>query len=506
MHRYFSVLHERSRFATQVAAIAILGLAGAASTAQAEPKGTYRFAAAYEPASWNPQRLPNRLYSGLVYEGLVRMAPDGNTLKPELAESWALTDKDLTFKLRQDVKFHDGTPFNADAVIANFDAIVASTSQWRDSLSSVEKVEKVDDFTVKLELKRPTPTLLNTLSQVGFLMISPKALADGSWETTPVGSGPYKLNEEASVRGSKYVFDVFSDYYAPDAIGPKTVELYYIPEGATRYNAIVAGQVDAAIVGIPEIEQAKKDGLEAHMWPVLRYHLNINDRTTLFPDPKVRQAMCTAFPVEQMNQARYDGLVGMSNQMFDEGDPAHVADLGRYNYDIEAAKKLMDEAGNPKISIEWPSLPQARVFGELVKESWEKIGIKVDVKVLQASEYFRTSLSATYPVIFDNMDGENAGMYAYYSLRFGKDGPANVFHSEPPAELKAAFERSLTASQDEVPGIYQEMTKMIHDQALDCGYLDINQVVAYNPKTVSEMSVTVWEPSATRYSGIRMAE
>ncbi|MDQ0137761.1 peptide/nickel transport system substrate-binding protein [Neorhizobium galegae] len=485
------------------AACAIVSVCGGVP-ALADPSGTYRFGAAYEPTSWNPRTQPNRLYAGLVYEGLVSMSPDGTTLQPGLAEAWTISSTEATFRLRKGVTFHDGTPFNADAVIANIKAVQTSGGQWQDTLSAVSDVVKVDDHNIRILLKNPNPTLLYTLSGVGLVMISPKALADGSWERLPDGTGAYKYNQSASVRGSKHVFDYFKPYYAPADIGPAKVELIYIPEAATRYNSVVSGQIDAGVVEMPQVAQAKADGLKTVMWPVLRYHLNINDRSKLFSDARVRKALCMAFPRAQMNQARYDGLADMPNQMYDKADPAHVADLPDYKYDVEGAKALMVQAGNPAISFQWPALPQSKVFGELAKESLAKIGINVEVVVLQAAEYFRAVTTTRYPLNFNNPVGENGGMFNYYLFRFAQDGPGNPFKVAPDAQLQAAFDKSLTATSADAPKLYQEMTRIISDQALDCGYLDINHIIVYDPKKVETLAVTKWEPSTSRYYGIRL--
>ncbi|MGO4843727.1 ABC transporter substrate-binding protein, partial [Rhizobiaceae sp. 2RAB30] len=81
-----------------------------------------------------------------------------------------------------------------------------AANRWQETVSGIAKVVKVDDYNVKFELSRPSPSLLYTLTQPGLYMVSPKAIADGSWLTVPVGTGPYVYDEAASVSGSKYVF------------------------------------------------------------------------------------------------------------------------------------------------------------------------------------------------------------------------------------------------------------------------------------------------------------
>src|SRR5690606_16474701 len=146
------------------------------AAAQAEPHGTLRWGIGFEPQGWNPQLPPNTTYTQLVYEGLMRMAPDGTTIEPALATEWTVTPTDITFKLRDDVVFHDGTPFNADAVIANIENVQAASNRWREAIGGIAEVVKVDDYTVRFDLLRPSPSLPFTLTQRGLNMISPKAL------------------------------------------------------------------------------------------------------------------------------------------------------------------------------------------------------------------------------------------------------------------------------------------------------------------------------------------
>jgi len=488
---------------TLLAAASILAVASGA--AMAEPSGTLRFGASFDLPNWNPQVQTNLVYVQPVYEALLELAPDGATIQPRLATEWSTEGNKTTFKLRQGVVFHDGTPFNADAVIANIDNVKASTSRWADTVANIVKMEKVDDYTVTLESAGPNPSLPFLMTQFGLDMISPKALADGSWMTKPVGTGPYVYDEAASIPGSKYVFTLFDKYYALDEVGLAGIEVHYLGDTTARFNAVVSGQIDASEGHSSQEEQVVELGLKSEIWPALRYHLSFLDRKDTFANPLVRKAMCMALPREDLIAIR-NGQAKAVSQRFDAGDPAHVEGLQDYSYDIEGAKKLMDEAGNPKVSFKFPTFDRVKDSDVLIQAAFAQIGIEMELVTMPPSEYFASTYSGKYPLYFNNFRPERGGMFNYYPFLFGKEGKGNMFKVDPPADLEAMYREALVAPLDKQPAILQNMTRFIHDTALDCGFLDLNYVINYDPKRVSEMASTYWEPSAPRYKDVRMVD
>jgi peptide/nickel transport system substrate-binding protein len=485
------------------AATLTLGFAGPARSA---PSGDLRFGVFIDLRNWNPQTQPNLVYVGPVYEGLLQIKNDGQTPEAGLAESWELTATEAIFKLRQGVTFHDGTPFNADAVLANIASVQKAGNSWTDAIGAIKNSVKIDDHTVKFELKHPDPALPYTFTQPGLFMISPKALADESWKTVPTGTGPYVYDAAASVAGSKYVFRFYEKYYAPDTIGPASIEVSYLPDDAARFNALLSGQLDVAHGDPTQVQPAESAGFKMHIWTALRYHLILLDRKELFGDVRVRKALCMAMPREQISVATDEGLAKPATQWVDEGDPAYVADLKDYAYDIEGAKALMTEAGSPKISFPFPTY-EARVdSAQLIQESFAKIGVNMELQVITTGEYFSTNLSGKYPLFNNVMTSEQGGMFRYYPFRFAKDGKANVFKADPPAELDRLYNEALTAPADKQPELLQKMTRIINDEALDCGFLDLPFTIYYDPKRVNTIATTKWGPSALRYKDIRMAE
>jgi peptide/nickel transport system substrate-binding protein len=496
-------------------AAALLLVAGCSAPAPTEtgsadgPAGTFRFGINFDAANWNPLLAANLTYVQLPYEGLLSLASDGVTLEPRLATEWTVEPDKITLELRDDVSFHDGTPFDADAVITNIEHIQDSGTEWAGALSAIGEMTAVDDYTVELELVAPNPSLLFNLASRGNAMISPAALADGSWEQTPVGTGPYVLNEEETVQSSVYVFDYFDGYYAEDEIGPERVEIHYIPDGAARYNAVLTGEVDAARIDPAVADEAVASGLGEETWTTLRYHTFFFDRAEggIFADPLVRQAMCAAYPYEDINAAAYEGTLTFPTQRIIEGDPAYLPDLEAPAYDIEAAQELMAEAGNPSIAFTLPYPEGQDAMYTLIQESYGQIGIDVTLQSMSSPQYFSTYLTGEYPLVFNTSTSEDGGMYNYYKIRFAEDGGLNPTHVAPPAELSSLFESALASSDpDEQASIFQEMNQYIADQALDCSFMDISQTIAYDDDLIASLPVTVYSPSAAVYKSIVFAD
>lgn len=479
---------------------------GLTCSAAGAASGDLRFGVLFDLRDWNPQTQPNLVYIGPVYEGLLQIKSDGQTPEPGLAESWELSQTDITFKLRKGVTFHDGTPFNADAVIANVESIQKAGNGWTDGIAAISKAVKIDDHTVKFELDHPDPALPYTFTQPGLFMISPRLLVDGSWKKAPSGTGPYVYDGVGSVPGSRYVFKVYDKYYAPDTIGPNSIEVNYLPDDATRLNALLSGQVDVIHGGSSQSDLAKSAGFEVYNWMAFRHHLVLLDRGNLLGDARVRKAICTAVPKEQISLATEEGLAQIATQKVSEGDPAFVASLEDYPYDIERAKALMAEAGNPKISFAFPTYAARKELSQLLQESLAKIGVTIELQMMTPGEYFSTNLSTKYPMFYNALTAEWGGMFRYYPFRFAKDGKANVFKVDPPAQLDELYRQALVAPANGQPALLQQMTRIIHDEALDCGFLDMPFSLFYDPKRIKAIATTNWAPSALRYKEMRMAD
>ena len=262
------------------ATLALAALAGAALPAAAQtpkPGGTLRAAMRAEVSTYDPHKGASgsdHMYLYPVFDTLVRFDEKMNA-RPGLAESWETPDpKTLVLKLRKGVKFHDGTPFNAEAVRFNIArGQDKATSSMSSELTSIDKVEVVDEHTVRLRLKAPDASLVLAFADRAGMMISPTAVQKlgDQFGRTPVGAGEYRMVRWQP--GSEARLERFADYYEPGRPYLDAIVFKIIPDADTRVSALRSGQVDF-IMEVPAQDFAGlkgERGLRAYEGPTLAY-------------------------------------------------------------------------------------------------------------------------------------------------------------------------------------------------------------------------------------------
>ena len=293
-----------------------------------------------------------------VYDGLTRYK-DG-TLEPEpsLAESWEISDDGTTytFKLREGVSFHDGTPFNAEAVKFNFDRMLKEDHPYHDTgpfplafyFSAVEEVTVIDDLTVEFKLNEPYAPFLSNLAYPTGLIVSPAAVEEHGENVgrNPSGTGAYKF--EAWEANSRVVVTANADYW--DGAPPMEALIFRpITDANTRIAEMLSGGLDIMVEVPPDALQQFRDG-EAfsvheqagpHVW-----FLILNAKEGPFADKKVRQAANYAINkqtlVDDILQGTAEVAAGPTPPAFAW---AYNESLEPYPYDPETAKALLEEAG-----------------------------------------------------------------------------------------------------------------------------------------------------------------
>lgn len=294
-----------------------------------------------------------------VFDSLVAAEPD-QTIKPWLAESWEISPdrKTYTFRLKQGVKFHDGTPFNAKAVKYNFDRIVDPKSK---SVSAVqllgpyESSEAVDDLTVRVHLRTPFAPLLSNLGKIGF--ISPAALEKYGEEIGRhvVGTGPFRLAKWVS--NSEIELERNPDYDWPPADaghgGPAyldKVTIKFIPEEATRVGSLQSKQVSIAEAIPAQNLQAFKTNADfkvlSFQTPGLPYSLFFDTEREPWNDIRVRQAVKYTIDVDAIVKTLYLGGRDRGWSVLSPTVMGYDSSLeGSYQPDPDKANALLDESG-----------------------------------------------------------------------------------------------------------------------------------------------------------------
>ncbi|MEU5400087.1 ABC transporter substrate-binding protein [Streptomyces sp. NPDC005963] len=461
------------------------------------PSGTLKVGTNQQFEDWETVTKQNSTFTSLVYESLLSVAPDGFTLKPQLATEWKETQLQVEFTLRSGVTFHDGTPFNADAVVKNLERIKNTPSQYRSQLASVKSITAVDATHVRLDLKEPNPSLVTNLARLGMYIVSPKALAAGDWKTTGVGTGPWKFDAKASTKGLRTVVTAFDKYYDKASIGPARVEVTQINDPDSLYNALRAGQLDVVWTTPPLAQRADKEGLKSTSFPSVLWYLQMYDTKGVFADKKFRQAVCYAMNPQDYTDAALGGKGKTPLQRFPEGQPGYNPTLKGYPYDLDKAKELIKEAGGPR-EFTLISYDTQRTIAELFRSQMSKIGVNVKLELPNFPQFLSTYQNGKYPAAILS-DGSRSGAYDYYNRKFAIDAPGNPLKVAYP-EIDAAAAEGLKATTPEArDAAWQKLSKIANDEALGCGYFDYTGFWAYNPKKVDNIKSTTNDVAVFRY-------
>ncbi|SDI43245.1 peptide/nickel transport system substrate-binding protein [Sinosporangium album] len=479
------------------------GAAGdAKSTTAGGPSGILRIGTSQKLDDWEPLTKANETYLSLVYEGLISLAADGVTLEPRLATSWTQENKKVEFTLREGVVFHDGTPFDADAVVANLERVRDSPSQWQSVLENA-KITAVDKTHVAIELERSSPDFLPNIARRGALMVSPKALKDGTWKTQPSGTGPWTFQDKESVPGFKTVVSYFDKYYAPQEVGPRRIEMSFIAEADSVYNSLRAGQLDMGWTTATLTKKAESEGFRTSTYPSVLWHLLLFDTKETFKDPKLRQAVCHALNPQDFIDILLGGHSKIHNQRLREGQLGYNPDVKGYPHDLAKAKALMAELGNPKIEFAFPAYDSQRQVADLFRSQMAAIGIDVSVQVMPFAQYYSVYRNGKFPVAILS-DSPDTGPYDYYRYRFGKGGSSNPYNLGYPnldAIVKKALEAPDRATEE---AEWKNLIKEIDTQALDCGFFEFTGFWAYDPKKVDNIVNIVGNVATFRYKEARV--
>ena len=484
---------------------ALVSLAVAAGAgAGAQPQGTLRFGTNQQLDDWETLTKANSTYLSLVYESLAEMAPDGVTIRPRLAASWKESAGKLEITLRDGVTFHDGTPFNAAAVVKNLERVRDTPGQWRGIMNAVDKFVAVAPNRVDIVLKMPAPSLLSNLARRGTSMVSPKALDDGSFKTAPVGTGPWKFEAKDSVKGLRTVVGYYDKYYDAARVGPRRIEVTHINDPESLYNALRTGQLDIVWTSPSIAKRAESEGMKTTWFPSVMWHLQMMDTVKVFNSTRLRQAVCHAMNPQDYVDAALGGQGSVHTQRLREGNLGFNPAVRGYPHNVAKAKALMAELGNPKLEFTLATFDTQRTIAELFKSQLAAIGIDVKLDIMTFGQFFSTFRSGKYPAAILT-DSQDTGPYDYYLYHFAPTGSGNPLKTTFPA-VEAAVAQALAAGDAAAQNAgWQKVIKAVDDEALDCGFFDYTAYWAYNPRKLSNVVSTVGDVAVFRYADVKVA-
>lgn len=387
------------------------------------------------------------VYHNKIFETLVKQ-DENMEFQPGLATDWNRVD-DLTweFTLREDVTFHDGEPFNAEAVKANLERVVDEdvASPRADLFNMISDINVVDDHTLELVTEYPFSPLLANLAHYAGGMISPQAIEDYNGEDPldPVGTGPFEFDSRES--GSEITLVKNEDYWS-DNVKVDEVNFLVVAENQTRMDMVETGDAHIAepisVNNTSRVEQSENMNLYQSEGLGVDY-LGFNIQKEPFDDKLVRQAINYAINTEQIVNHVYNGV-----GVYPEGPigPAvfgHDPDLEGYGYDPERAQELLAEAGYSdgfETTI-WTNDDEARLdVAENVQSQLAEVGIDVSVEVLEWGAYLDQTSTGEHDMFvlgWSNMtgDGDYNQYFLFHSDSIGGQGNRSFYENEEVDEL-----------------------------------------------------------------------
>ena len=441
----------------------------------------------------------------LVFDGLVRYG-SGGTLEPGLAERWEVSadGKVITFHLRRDVRFSDGTPFDAKVARWNLARWIGKSDfAWIGASEQFNKLEAGDPYTLKLTLNAPVPAALMELSIVRPVrFLSPKAVDAQGKQVAPVGTGPWKIVENTR---SKTVL-VPNELYWGNKPTYQRIELSVVPDELSRVNALKAGDLD--VIGgewVSPLMPSRAKSLagqagvgvlaEAGVSTVL---LGFNGNRGALGDVRARRAINLGLDRQAIAKVLYQGYADPASNLF----PATIPDSGKRLAvpvrDPAAANRLLDDAGwkragairskdGKELTLELIAsdqvLPGARRLSEFILGQLAELGIAVKVSSLDEATYhdrrqkfeYDLAFFGTYAAPYDP-HGSLGAMFVS-TTDSGPDG--KVFVSKT---LDAVVSAALAAFGDDRKAKLQKVYDWLDDQQAVCPLVYPQRLWAYSKR------------------------
>jgi peptide/nickel transport system substrate-binding protein len=362
----------RSIAAVLAAALALIAgggqtQAGEQTTSRAVESGgeqstTLRATLPQEPSSWNYwQESANALRFPTFYnvqETVVEVLTDG-TIVPMLAEDWTISDDGLTytFTIRQGVKFHDGSDLDAADVVYSMESNATSPlSKLSAPHQNVASVEALDDFTVEIVLTQPSATFLGELGKSAGYVVPENFLEEHDANSEMIGTGPYVFSDYQP--GTSLTFTRFEDYWGEQPFF-EVIDWRFVTDETAALNGLQAGEYDfvTAVLaeGIERVATFSEDpefevlfessGEVSYMW--------LNTEVEAFQDDRVRQAFAHAINRDEAIEV-YDRYAQTTCLMVVPYAEPYNDDYCPYEYDPEAARALLAEAGYEDLEVDYP--------------------------------------------------------------------------------------------------------------------------------------------------------
>lgn len=445
---------------------------------------------------------------GMVYESLVENTAEG--IKPLLAESWDISKdgKTYTFHLRKGVKFHDGEPFNAEAVRQNIEAVQANAEKhaWIKLSTKLKDVKVKDEYTVELDLSDAYyPTLVELSMTRPYVFISPKDFKNGGTKDGVNGfhgTGPYKLTGHKVEENA--TFEANTKYWGGvPAIQKITAKV--LPAGETTYLALQKGEINFVFTddrGADSVDVEAMDQLTASgEYQVVRSDAmntamivaNSSKQNSPVHEKAVREALWIGIDRETISKDIFNGTQTVASTLFSSNVNYANVDLKVRTYDPEAAKRLLDQAGwtlaegktvrtkngKPlamKLYYDSNSSSQ-KMQAEFIQYAMKEIGMELDLTGEESSSIANRRATGEYDLLFNQTWGlaydPQSTIAAFTSDSAYKHTTSGIAEAD---ELYRKIDQVMSSTDDDSTtafqhgesrkALYADILKIVHDEAV----------------------------------------
>ena len=431
-----------------------------------------------------------------IYDTLFKKDNETGEIIPHLVEDYeSIDDYTWEFKLIEDIKFHDGTDLNAEAVKYTFDELVdpERAAPRASLLEPVSEVEVIDEYTFRIHTTEPYGPLLSALSHVNSSIVSPEADKEQDINNEPVGSGPFKLDKWTN--GSEVVLVKNEDYFLGEPALEK-VTMHIIPEFSSSIDMLETGQIDF-IYAIPSehfdrVEDLDGVTLQAETGTPVR-SIGFNMTKEPFNNLEFRQAVAHA-----IDRDEYSLLIGKTGTISSSiigsevfGYDESMEDFG-YEYDLEKSKALVEEYEFDKEEVKLliPSQGQYPIMGDYIYSKMDEAGFNVSIERVEWGTYLELTAEANYDMTllgWSNLTADGSELF-YPTLHSDNIGASNRAQFNNSDFDKLVEDSRVTIDEDERREILKEANELAINEAVWIALHHESNTIAYHDN-VENLSV-----------------